>query len=110
MRHCKSTFKIGRTTAHRRCSVANMLKSLIDKEQITTTVVKAKELRRHAVRMITLAKRNDLSSKRLAIAKLMVRYNSVSSKEARKAKGGKTEVYNLDRNVVSKLFDTLGPR
>jgi large subunit ribosomal protein L17 len=47
--------------------IANMLKSLIENERISTTVVKAKELRRHADRMITLAKKNTLASKRNAI-------------------------------------------
>jgi len=89
---------------------ANMLKSLIEQERIVTTVTKAKELRRHADRMITLAKKNTLASRRTAIAKLMVRFNSLNSKEARQAKEGNTDVYNTDRKVISKLFDTLGPR
>ena len=76
MRHGKHTFKIGRTASHRRCMIANMLKALIEHGRIETTVTKAKELRRHADRMITLAKKNTLSSRRLAVAELMVSYNT----------------------------------
>ena len=88
MRHGKHTFKVGRTGSHRRSMIANMLKSLIENERITTTVVKAKELRRHADRMITLAKKNTLASKRNAVSKLHLTYNQLSSKEAREVKGG----------------------
>lgn len=87
-----------------------MLKSLIDHERIVTTVAKAKELRRYADRMITLAKKNTLASRRSAIAKLQIRYNSLDTKQARDAKNGKTHFYNADRRVITKLFDTLGPR
>lgn len=88
MRHGKHTFKVGRTGSHRRCMIANMLKSLIENGRISTTVVKAKELRRHADKMITLAKKNTLSSHRNAISALKVEYNPLSSKEARDAKKG----------------------
>lgn len=110
MRHRKNTFKIGRTGSHKRCLMANMLKSLIENERIETTVTKAKELRRHADRMITLAKKNTLASRRTAIAKLMVRFNALTSKEARQAKEGDHSAYNGDRLVIAKLFDTLGKR
>ena len=89
---------------------ANQLKSLIDGERLTTTVQKAKELRRHADQMITLAKKNTLAAKRAAVAKLMVRYNPLTSKETRAAKEGETKAFNTDRRVIGKLFDTLGPR
>jgi large subunit ribosomal protein L17 len=89
---------------------SNMLKSLIHEERLVTTVAKAKELRRHADRMITLAKKNTLASRRQAIAKLMIRYNTLDSKQARRAKGDKKDAYNVDRQVISKLFDALGPR
>lgn len=110
MRHRKRNLKLGRTSSHNRCMIANMLKSLIEEERIVTTVAKAKELRRHADRMITYAKKNTLASRRHAIAKLMVRYNTLTSKEMRQAKEGNTSVYNMDRRVILKLFDTLGPR
>ncbi|MCX6988797.1 MAG: 50S ribosomal protein L17 [Chlamydiia bacterium] len=111
MRHAKHTFKIGRTSSHRRCLIANMLKSLVEHERITTTVTKAKELRRHADRLITLAKKNTLASKRQVIAELMIRYNSLTPKEARDAKlNNNKESFNGDRIVVGKLFDLLGPR
>ena len=110
MRHRKRTFKLGRTSSHNRCMIANMLKSLIDNGRIVTTITKAKELRRHADKMVTLAKKNTLSSRRQAVSKLMVRYNALSNKQAREAKSDKKTAYNTDRNVISKLFDDLGPR
>lgn len=88
---------------------ANMLKSLIDNERIETTVPKAKALRRYADRMVTLAKKNTLASRRQAIAELMIRYNALTPKEAREAKQGNTHMYNADRRVIDKLFD-LGTR
>lgn len=110
MRHGKDTFKIGRTASHRRSLIANMLKSLIEHERIETTVRKAKELRRHADHMITLAKKNTLSSRRQAIGELMIAFNALTSKEARAAKGGDTSAYNSDRKVIGKLFGDLAQR
>lgn len=110
MRHAKHTFKIGRTGSHRRAMLANMLKSLIENERISTTVAKAKELRRHADRMITLAKRNTLASKRDAISKLHIVYNELSTKEARQVKAGDKKSYPRDRLVIGKLFGPLRER
>ncbi len=110
MRHRKHTFKIGRTASHRRCMLSNMLKALIENERIETTVTKAKELRRHADRMVTLAKENTLASKRQAIAKLMISYNTLTPKEARLAKAGNQQAYNSDRKVITKLFGVLSGR
>jgi large subunit ribosomal protein L17 len=87
-----------------------MLKSLIEHERITTTVVKAKELRRHADRMITLAKKNTLASKRGAVAKMRVEFNQWTTKEARKAKAGDKSAHNRDRTVIGKLFGELRER
>ena len=110
MRHRKDTFKIGRDLAHRRCLIANMVKSLIEHGRIETTVRKAKELRRHADRIVTLGKRGDLHAIRLATAALMVRYNALTPKQRRQAKEGDTSMYNTDRKVIHKLFKELGPR
>jgi large subunit ribosomal protein L17 len=110
MRHLNQTCKLNRTTSHRRCMFANMLKSLITKERIHTTVPKAKALRRYADRMITLAKKNTLASRRQAIAELMIRFNTLTPKEQRAAKEGNTQAYNDDRLVIAKLFDDLGSR
>src|ERR1044071_7306292 len=111
MRHGKHTFKIGRTSSHRRCMLANMLKSLVEHERIETTVTKAKELRRHADRVITLAKENTLASRRRVIADLMITYNRLTSKEAREVKKGNTAaIYNSDRQVIHKLFGELSQR
>lgn len=110
MRHGKHTFKVGRTGSHRRAMLANMLKSLIEVERISTTVVKAKELRRHADRMITLAKKNTLAAKRNAIAEMKVIFNSLSAKESRLAKNGDVASYSRDRIVIDKLFGELRTR
>lgn len=110
MRHCKDTFKIGRTASHRRCMIANMLKSLIEHGRIETTERKAKELRRHADKMVTLAKKNTLASKRKAVAELMISYNALTPKQARAAKAGNKSSHNTDRKVIGKLFTELGPR
>jgi large subunit ribosomal protein L17 len=110
MRHSKRTFKIGRTSSHRRCMVANFLKSLINHERVETTLVKAKHLKRKADRLITLAKANSLASRRAAVGELMVQFNPLTAKEARRARGGDQSAYNADRRVVQKLFTELGPR
>lgn len=70
MRHRKHTFKIGRSGAHRKALLANQVCSLINEGQIRTTVVKAKETRRLAERMVTLGKIGDLHHRRLAISRL----------------------------------------
>ena len=110
MRHGKHTFKVGRTGSHRRAMLSNMMKSLIENERIVTTVPKAKELRRHAEKMITLAKKNTLASKRSAIATLKVAFNPLSSKEARDVKAGDKDSFNRDRFVINKLFGELRER
>jgi large subunit ribosomal protein L17 len=110
MRHRKHTFKIGSSASHRRALIANMLKSLVEHGSIKTTVAKAKELRRHADKLITLAKKQTLSAKREASGRMMLRYNALTPKEARAAKAGDTSVYNADRKVIKKLFAELAPR
>lgn len=110
MRHAKSSAKLSKTSSHRRCMFANMLKSLVDSEKIVTTVPKAKELKRFADQLITLAKKNTLASRRAAIGWLMIRYNQLTPKEARMARAGDTRSYNNDRKVIEKLFGVLGPR
>lgn len=70
MRHRKYTFKIGRTSEHRRALLANAVCSLFEAGSISTTVTKAKEIRRLAERMITLGKKGTLHARRQAIAKL----------------------------------------
>ncbi|MBI1987441.1 MAG: 50S ribosomal protein L17 [Nitrospinae bacterium] len=86
MRHRKAGRKLGRTSSHRQAMLGNMLMGLITSEGIITTLAKAKELRRVADRMITLAKRGDLHARRLAL--MVVR----------------------DEPAVRKLFDVLGQR
>src|SRR5258708_1156496 len=110
MRHGKHTFKIGKTSSHRRCMIANMLKSLVEHERIETTVTKAKELKRHADRLISLAKKNTLASRRQAIADLMITFNALTPKEAKQAKAGDTSAYNADRQIIHKLFGDLSAR
>ena len=87
-----------------------MLKSLIEHERIETTVAKAKELRRHAERLITIAKKQNLGAQRQAVSKLMIQYNKLTPKEQRAAKAGDLSAYNTDRKVIKKLFTTLSTR
>lgn len=85
MRHQKSGRKLGRTSAHRKAMYRNMAASLVEHETIRTTVPKAKELRRVIEPLITLAKSDDVSKRRLAFSRVR------------------------DRGAVSKLFNDLGP-
>ncbi len=110
MRHKNATVKLNRTSSHRRCLFANMLKSLINGERIVTTLPKAKAVRRYAERMITLAKKNTLASRRRARQSLMIRFNPLTSKQKRAVREGDISSYNGDRQVLKKLFDELGPR
>ncbi|MDO1560262.1 50S ribosomal protein L17 [Brevundimonas sp. 2R-24] len=86
MRHGNAHRKLGRTTAHRTAMFANMAASLIKHEQITTTLPKAKELRPFVEKLVTLAKKGDLHSRRIAISRVR------------------------DVAQVGKLFDVIGPR
>lgn len=111
MRHRKhKQSKLGRDSGHRRCLMANMLKALITHGRIETTIAKAKALRRYADQMVTLAKKNDLASRRKAVAQMMVRYNTLTPKEQRDAREGDTSSYNDDRRVIDILFNDLGTR
>ncbi len=86
MRHRQSGRKLNVTSAHRKALFRNMAVSLLDKELIRTTLPKAKELRRVAEPLITLAKKDSVSKRRLAFDRLR------------------------DRAIVTKLFVELGPR
>jgi large subunit ribosomal protein L17 len=86
MRHGHGLRKLNRTTSHRLAMLRNMTVSLLRHEEITTTLPKAKELRRVVEPMITLGKSPSLSNRRLAFDRLR------------------------DRSIVEKLFDDLGPR
>jgi large subunit ribosomal protein L17 len=78
MRHRKAGKRLGRTTSHREAMLRNMVTSLLEHERIVTTTPKAKEVRRLADRMITLAKRGDLHARRQAMA--MIRSKNVVAK------------------------------
>ena len=86
MRHARGYRRLNRTHEHRKAMFSNMVGSLIEHEQIKTTLPKAKELRPIVEKMITLAKRGDLHARRLAASKL------------------KQDTH------VDKLFEVLGPR
>ena len=66
MRHAKAGRKLNRTTKHRRTMFSNMVQALIKEEKIVTTMPKAKDLRPLVERMVTLAKRGDLTARRRA--------------------------------------------
>jgi len=86
MRHRHGLRKLNRTSSHRLAMLRNMTNSLLTHEVIKTTLPKAKELRRVAEPLITLGKTPTLANRRLAFDRLR------------------------DRDVVTKLFDELGPR
>ena len=86
MRHQKSGRKLNRNSSHRKAMFRNMANSLFEHEIIKTTVPKAKELRRVAEPLITLAKSDSVAHRRLAFDRLR------------------------DKSSVGKLFDELGPR
>ncbi len=71
MRHLKAGWKLGRNTEHRRALLRNLVTSLILEERIETTVPKAKAMRPHVEKMISLGKRGDLAARRLATSYLM---------------------------------------
>ena len=68
MRHLVKGRKLRRTTAHRKALLRNLVTSFLEKERIHTTLAKAKEARPLAEKMITLAKKNSLATKRRALA------------------------------------------
>ena len=86
MRHRLGLRKLNRTSSHRLAMLRNMTVSLLRHEVIKTTLPKAKELRRVAEPILTLGKNPSLANRRLAFARLR------------------------DREIVTKLFDELGPR
>lgn len=86
MRHGKAHRKLNITSTHRTAMFANMAVSLLQHEQIVTTLPKAKELRKIVEPLITLGKAGGLANRRLAIAR------------------------TRDEAIVKKLFDVLGPR
>jgi large subunit ribosomal protein L17 len=86
MRHLSGKVYLNRTSSHRKAMFRNMSVSLFEKELIKTTLIKAKELRRIAEPLITLAKEDSVAHRRLAFDRLR------------------------SREVVGKLFTTLGPR
>src|ERR1041384_2389995 len=73
MRHQRHTKKLGRNTSHRRALLRNLVTSLIMEERLETTPAKAKAMRPHVEKLITLGKRGDLSARRLAGSYLMTR-------------------------------------
>ena len=86
MRHGNGLRKLNRTSAHRQAMLRNMMNSLIEHEAIKTTLPKAKDLKRVMDKYVTLAKRGDLNSRRLAASRLR------------------------DEDMVKKLFDVLAKR
>jgi len=86
MRHKKSGRKLNRNSSHRSAMFRNMAASLLEHESITTTVPKAKELRRVVEPLVTLGKEDSVSKRRLAFARLR------------------------SKSAVGKLFTDIGPR
>ncbi|MDX2274892.1 MAG: 50S ribosomal protein L17 [Hyphomonadaceae bacterium] len=86
MRHGNANKKLNRTASHRQAMFANMSAALIKHEQIVTTLPKAKALRPVVEKLVTMAKKGDLNSRRLVVARMR------------------------DETQTKKLFDTLAPR
>ena len=86
MRHGNSGRKLNRTSSHRKAMFANMAASLIEHEQIVTTLPKAKEIRPIVEKLVTLGKRGDLHARRQAISQIR------------------------DNDAVRKLFDAIATR
>lgn len=103
MRHRNHTFKLGRNSSHRKSLISNSLKNLVEKGRIETSLAKAKEMRRHADKLITMAKKETLASNRAAISTLRIRFNTLTSKEKRASKTGDISSHNLDRHIMEKL-------
>jgi large subunit ribosomal protein L17 len=102
MRHRKATIKLNRTSSHRDAMFRNMVTSLFKHQRIRTTDVKAKELRRWADNLITLAKRNDIHARRQALS--IIREKEVvhklfaeASKKYADKSGGYTRIVKLGR-------------
>jgi large subunit ribosomal protein L17 len=86
MRHRNAGFKLGRNTSHRRALLRNLTTSVLMEDRVETTVTKAKAVRPHVEKMITLGKKGDLHSRRQALSFLMT------------------------DKAVARLFETVAPR
>ena len=86
MRHRNAGFKLGRNTSHRRALLRNLVTSVIVEDRVETTVAKAKAVRPHIEKMITLGKKGDVHSRRQALSFLQT------------------------DPAVERLFDTVAPR
>ncbi len=86
MRHRNAGFKLGRNTSHRRALLRNLVTSVLVEDRVETTVAKAKAVRPHVEKMITLGKKGDLHSRRQALSFLQT------------------------DTAVSRLFETVAPR
>ncbi len=86
MRHRNAGFKLGRNTSHRRALLRSLVTSVIERDRVETTVAKAKAVRPHVEKMITLGKKGDLHSRRQALSFLQT------------------------DDAVTRLFETVAPR
>jgi len=118
MRHRKSGVKLNRTTSHRQAMFRNMVTSLLKHDRIKTTAPKAKELRRWADHLITLAKRGDLHARRQALS--IVREKDVVHKLFEEASerfgsrsGGYTRIVKIGRRpgdaAPLTIIELMGP-
>ena len=102
MRHRVATFKIGRSGAHRRAMLANMVSSLFEHGRIETTIVKAKAAASFAERLITLGKKGEIHHRRLAFARLRNKeavktlFDEIAPKFADR-QGGYTRIFKMGK-------------
>ena len=107
MRHRKAGFKLGRTSTHRTATLRNLAAGLIEHGQITTTVHKAKAVQPFVEKLITLAKRGDLHSRRLVLARLRDRIMTGDESVLERNRYGKLR---KGPKLVKHLFEEVAPR
>lgn len=105
MRHRNKTVKLGRTSEHREAMLANLVRDLVLKRRVTTTLEKAKAARPLAERMVTLGKRGDLAARRLAISRLHLRGPGAGVSGDKKLRAG----WNKNEDAARVLFDEVAP-
>jgi large subunit ribosomal protein L17 len=109
MRHKVAGYKLGRTTAHRRAMWKNMAVSLLTHGQITTTVPRAKSVQGFVEKLITLARKGDLASRRRVIQQIGDPYMITHDEDENITRNRYGEIVGGPR-VVKHLFEEIGPR
>lgn len=107
MRHRKAGYKLGRTTAHRKATLRNLAAGLFEHGQIRTTIPKAKAVQPYVERLITLAKRGDLHSRRLVASRLQDRVMTGDESQVERNRYGEVR---KGPKLVKHIFEEIAPR